>query len=65
MTKKELIRKHLKTHGSITTWEAIGHYRVTRLSGIIYELRREGLNIISIPSRSKSHFVTYSLEEPK
>lgn len=48
-TKKESQLKkvlhHLNTKGSITSWEAITLYRITRLSALIYILRDKGFNI--------------------
>lgn len=46
-TKTKQVLKHLTMHGSITSWEAIIKYRVTRLSGLIYRYRKSGMNIIS------------------
>ncbi len=42
MTQKEQILGHLKEYGSITSWDAIMEYGVTRLSHHIYCLRNEG-----------------------
>ena len=42
MTQKEQILTHLKKYGSITSWDAIMEYGVTRLSHHIYCLRNEG-----------------------
>tara|TARA_R110001599_G_scaffold32089_1_gene106030 strand:- start:107 stop:325 length:219 start_codon:yes stop_codon:yes gene_type:complete len=42
MTQKEQILGHLKQYGSITSWDAIMEYGVTRLSHHIYCLRNEG-----------------------
>lgn len=62
MTKKQMVLKHLKTHGSITSWEAIELYRATRLSAIIYQLRNDGHNIESIQKRKKGiNYVEYKL----
>lgn len=36
----ELILKHLEDYGSITSWEAIKEYGCTRLSAVIYDLRK-------------------------
>lgn len=49
--KTEEVLKHLKEHGSITSIEAIEQYGATRLSAIIYKLRKRGFNIetITIP----------------
>ena len=47
--KIENVKRHLLNKGSITSWEAIGEYRVTRLSSIIFDLRKQGFDIVSIP----------------
>ena len=47
MTQTEKVLRHLKKFGSITSWEAIMEYRVTRISAIIHELRRAGYVIDS------------------
>ena len=44
-TKKSEVLKHLKVKGSITSLEAIELYGATRLSAIIFNLRKEGHNI--------------------
>ena len=46
-TKTEKVLKHLIHVGPITTWEAILLYRATRLSGLIWELKNQGYNIVS------------------
>lgn len=38
--KTALVLKHLKERGSITSWEAINEYGVTRLSAVIFNLRK-------------------------
>lgn len=40
-TKTSLVLKHLQEHGTITSWEAIENYGATRLSAIIYNLRKK------------------------
>jgi hypothetical protein len=47
ITQKDMIRSHLINIGNLTQKEAIEEYGAYRLSAIIYELRREGLNIIT------------------
>lgn len=49
MTKTEKVLNHLKTKGSITSWEAIKEYGATRLSAIIFCLRKKGYPIQSEP----------------
>lgn len=39
--KTQKVLEHLRKHGSITSLEAIDLYGATRLSGIIYNLKRE------------------------
>lgn len=65
---KEVLR-HLKEHGSITTYEAFTLYGATRLSAIIYELRhRYECDITSQPKivetryGHRTHIVVYKLE---
>jgi hypothetical protein len=43
--KHNLVRDHLFKHGSITSWEAIDLYGATRLSSIIFNLRKKGYEI--------------------
>ena len=45
MTQTEAIRIHLQEHGSITSWDAIMEYGATRLSSIIFNLKKEGMPI--------------------
>lgn len=47
MNKTRLVEEHLRNKGRITSWEAIELYGATRLSSIILNLRREGMNIIT------------------
>lgn len=39
--KARQVEEHLKKHGSITSWEAIENYKATRLSAIIFNLRKK------------------------
>lgn len=47
MTQKELILRHLEQYGSITSWDAIMEYGVTRLADVIYRLKKDGYRIKS------------------
>lgn len=66
-SKKEKVLEHLKKNGSITSLEAIDLYGATRLSAIIFNLRKEGYNIdtLDLPFvdryGTKSHFGKYVL----
>lgn len=68
MNKTEKIAQHLLEKGSISSWEAIKEYGATRLSAIIFNLRKRGMNIrtekVDFIDRfgSKSSFGNYILE---
>lgn len=53
-SKTQLVLDHLLTHGTITSWTAIQEYRATRLSAIIFELRKQH-DIMSITKKGDSH----------
>ena len=61
--KTKEVLKHLQTYGTITSIEAINLFGATRLSAIIFNLRRKGYNIVSIDKVTKDrygHRVPYS-----
>jgi hypothetical protein len=60
MTKNDLVTKHLKTRGHITSWEAIQKYRATRLADIIFQLRSKGMAINTVMCvRNKERYARY------
>jgi len=69
LNKTEKVLEHLKNYGCITSLEAIELYGATRLSAIIYSLRKCGLDIdtIDLPFTdrfgTKSHYGKYVLNE--
>ena len=62
MTQEDLVKEHLEKFGKITTWEAFENYGITRLSSIIFNLRKS----MYIDSKMKTtknrlgHTVKYS-----
>ena len=56
LSQRDDIIRHLMTEGSITAWEAIKEYGSTRLSAIIYELRKKGWRIESEMVTSKNRY---------
>ena len=54
-TQSMKIIEYIKTHGSITSLEAIQHIGCTRLSGRIFDLKKMGYNIVKtmeeVPTR--------------
>ena len=59
-TKQKKIEKHLKDIGSITSWDAILNYGVTRLSHIIWVLRNKGWIIESKNVTKKDNTSTFA-----
>ena len=53
-TKKQKIKEHLESGKSITSWEAIELYNVTRLAAIIFNLKEKGW-IIKTTNMSKKN----------
>jgi hypothetical protein len=66
-TKFFKVKEHLIKVGTINSWTAIELYGATRLSAIIFKLRKEGMNIESIPCTSYDrnteicNYTTYKL----
>lgn len=56
LSQRDDIIRHLMTEGSITAWEAIKEYGSTRLSAIVYELRKKGWVIESEPVTAKNRY---------
>lgn len=57
------ILKHLLEHGSITTFEAFSKFKITRLSGRIFDLKELGVNIESniVYKKKKGETVHYAV----
>lgn len=63
ITQRQQILTHLQQKGSITSWEAITLFHATRLSGIIFALKKRGYPIVStIESSGDKHYARYTLE---
>lgn len=61
-SKTQKIIEYLEKKGSITSWEAITRFKYTRLSDIIFVLRRKGWIIDSEHKQNKdSVWVQYNL----
>ena len=55
-SQSDAILWHLKTYGNITSYEAIKEYGATRLSAIIFNHRKDGYDIESLPLVKKTRF---------
>jgi hypothetical protein len=56
ISKKKLVKTHIETHKTITSLEAIKLYSATRLSAIIFNLRKSGMDITTKPLHIKDKY---------
>lgn len=56
MTKTQAVLDWLKTHASISSMEAIQNFGATRLSAIIFKLRKRGYNIETVKCEGTDRF---------
>lgn len=56
MTKTQAVLDWLKTHASISSMEAIQNFGATRLSAIIFNLKRKGYNIETVMCDGRDRF---------
>ena len=63
-TQIEIVRAHLMTGATITTWDAYRLYQITCLAQRIHDLRTAGLTIQSeIVTHNDKRFSVYWLDE--
>ena len=68
MTQRERVLRHLEDVGSISSYEAFQEYGITRLSAVIFDLKKEGVHIATeseaVKNRygEKVHFARYKLD---
>lgn len=69
ITQCEKVLRHLKDHGSITSFEAFNEYGILRLASRINDLRAQGIAIVSEMASGKNrygettHYSIYRLAE--
>lgn len=56
MTKTQAVLDWLKTHASISSMDAIQSFGATRLSAIIFDLRKRGYNIETVKCEGTDRF---------
>ena len=56
MTKTQAVLDWLKTHASISSMEAIQNFGATRLSAIIFNLRKAGYDIETVTCEGTDRF---------
>lgn len=71
ITQCSRILRHLKDHGSITSFEAFNEYGILRLASRINDLRAQGIAIVSETASGKNrygettHYSVYRLAKEK
>jgi len=61
-SQRQAVIEHLKKKKSLTSWEAIQLYGITRLASIIFNLRAEGYSIFTKKEQNdKSKWARYVL----
>lgn len=55
-TQTESLMQHFYDYGQITSWEAIKEYGITRISALIFNMRKEGYNIVSIEQHTTNRY---------
>ena len=66
LTKQDMVLEHLRRYGSISSLEAINAYWCTRLSAVIFSLKKEGYLFDTKMETHKptgSSFARYTLVE--
>lgn len=69
VTQCDKVLRHLKDHGSITSFEAFNEYGILRLASRINDLRAQGIAILSETATGKNrygettHYSVYRLAE--
>ena len=64
INKYEEVKKYLLKRGKITSWEAIQKFRATRLSDIIYKMRKRGYAVGGKWVRyNRQRYMVYTLEK--
>lgn len=62
VAQRQQVLTHLQERGSITSWEAITLFHATRLSGIIFSLKKSGYPIVStMETNGDKRYARYTL----
>jgi hypothetical protein len=65
-SKTQKVARHLVTKKQITSWDAITKYKATRLSSIIFNLKKRGFIIQSVSEQNgNSSYVRYHFKGMK
>lgn len=67
ISQRERVLQYMKQGHSISQKEAIEMFGAYRLSSIIYRIREEGYNVITVPTKDKvgGIYATYKIYDPE
>ena len=64
VTQKDEVLKYLQFHGSITSMIAFNLFGITRLSAVVFDLRKQGHDIrMEMKKGKNSYYGVYSLHD--
>ena len=69
ISQKQRVIKYIKDFGSITTFQAYSDLGVTRLSAVMYNIKKDGIKVKTETGKAKNrygedtHFAIYSFIE--
>ena len=55
-TQKRRVLAHLHRYGKITSMEAFTWYGITRLADVIFRLRNDGYDIVTVDTHAKNRY---------
>lgn len=67
--QKHLVLSHMVLHDTLTSMEAIQKYGITRLAAVVFALKEDGWEIITIPTEGvnrwgrPTRYATYKIRE--
>jgi hypothetical protein len=63
MTQKQTVLNHLTNNRKLTSIEAIGLYGITRLAAVVYDLKKQGLEVETTMKNgvNNTQYAQYSL----
>lgn len=56
MTKTQAVLEHLQTNTGITSFEAFAKFGATRLSDIVYRLKKQGHSIVTVNREQEDRY---------
>lgn len=63
ISQEQIVLKHLKKYGSITSMEAFSRYTITRLAAVVFVLRKEHDIETVMRYRNGKQYAEYYLKE--